>query len=59
MALMRKCEKCGTVDERQTWTTADEAAQKGAFEQWSCPMCAWSEFELVDAEEARASNSPR
>jgi hypothetical protein len=40
MALVRKCEMCGTVDDRQTWASADGAAKQGAFEQWACPMCA-------------------
>jgi predicted nucleic-acid-binding Zn-ribbon protein len=57
MALVRQCEKCGTVDNRQSWASADEAARQGAFEQWACPMCAWTEFELVDADEARSSSS--
>jgi hypothetical protein len=57
MAMIRQCEKCGTVDERQSWASADDAARHGAFEQWACPMCAWTEFELVDAEEARSSSS--
>ena len=52
MPLIRKCEKCGSLDERERWSSTDEAARKGAFMNWTCPTCAWTEFELVDAEEA-------
>lgn len=51
MPLIRKCEKCGSLDRRATWTSADDAAAKGAFDAWTCPTCAWTEFELVEAEE--------
>lgn len=55
MSLIRKCEKCGSLDRRATWTSADEAAAKGAFDGWTCPTCAWTEFELVEAEEEPAT----
>jgi hypothetical protein len=49
--LIRKCAQCGTVDNRTEWSSADEAAKKGAFDgKWSCSSCAWTEFDLVDAE---------
>jgi hypothetical protein len=50
MALVRQCEKCGSIDPRATWETPDQAAKDGAFETWSCPMCAWPEFDLVERE---------
>ena len=50
MPLIRKCEKCGSLDNRATWSSADEAAKEGAFSGWTCPTCAWTEFDLVEAE---------
>ena len=52
MAMVAKCEQCGKVDDRKQWASADEAAKQGAFQSWTCPTCAWTEFELVDADEA-------
>ncbi|HYH93259.1 MAG TPA: hypothetical protein VD763_08890 [Candidatus Saccharimonadales bacterium] len=50
MALIRKCEQCGKLDSRQQYASADEAAKQGAFQNWTCPNCAWTEFDLVEAE---------
>jgi hypothetical protein len=55
MALIRKCENCGASDRRASWKTAEEAAKQGAFDSWTCPMCAWPEFDLVEAEEEPAT----
>ena len=53
--LIRKCSQCGTLDARNQWSSADDAAKKGAFdEKWTCSACAWSEFELVEADEEPA-----
>jgi hypothetical protein len=57
MAMVAKCERCGKIDARQEWSSADEAAKQGAFDHWTCPTCAWTEFELVDAEEATQATS--
>jgi hypothetical protein len=56
MALVRKCDKCGHIDDRDTWSSASEAADQGAFKTWTCPTCAWTEFELVDQAEAAAAS---
>ena len=50
MAYVRKCEKCGSIDSRERWSSPQDAASKGAFDRWTCPSCAWSEFDLVDEE---------
>jgi hypothetical protein len=50
MAYIRKCEKCGSVDSRERWSSPTEAASKDAFDGWSCPSCVWTEFDLVDEE---------
>jgi hypothetical protein len=50
MPVIRKCEKCGTLDPRATWSSPEQAAKDGAFKGWTCPTCAWPEFDLVDAE---------
>lgn len=55
MALVRKCEKCGNIDDREQWSSANDAADKGAFQNWTCPSCAWTEFDLVDADAEAAS----
>ncbi len=57
MAMVRKCEKCGSIDSRTTWSSAEEAAKSGAFQGWSCPMCAWPEFDLVEAEQEVPANA--
>jgi ssDNA-binding Zn-finger/Zn-ribbon topoisomerase 1 len=62
MAFVRKCEQCGKIDERESWSSATEAADKGAFSNWTCPTCAWTEFDLVEESEvagAEARTSPR
>jgi hypothetical protein len=51
MALMRKCTQCGTVDPRNAWSSPAEAAKDGAFnDKWACSSCAWTEFDLVEAD---------
>jgi hypothetical protein len=56
--LMRKCSQCGTVDTRGSWSSPAEAAKDGAFNRpWACSSCAWTEFELVEAE-AEPSDRP-
>jgi hypothetical protein len=54
--LMRKCSQCGTIDPRQTWTSLDEATKQEAFDKpWTCPSCAWPEFELAESEQEPAT----
>jgi ssDNA-binding Zn-finger/Zn-ribbon topoisomerase 1 len=55
MPLIRKCEKCGSLDNRSTWSSADDAAKDDAFDNWTCPTCAWTEFDLVEAQEEPAT----
>lgn len=55
MPLIRKCDKCGSLDNRATWSSADDAAKDGAFSSWTCPTCTWTEFDLVEAEEEPAT----
>ena len=55
MSLIRKCERCGSLDKRAMWSSANEAAKDGAFSSWTCPTCAWTEFDLVEAEEEPAT----
>jgi hypothetical protein len=57
MTMVRKCEKCGSIDRRATWSSPEEAAKSGAFDTWSCPMCAWPEFDLVEAEQEVTANA--
>jgi len=58
MAFVRKCEQCGKIDAREQWASASEAADKGAFQKWTCPTCAWTEFDLVDeSEDARSETA--
>jgi predicted nucleic-acid-binding Zn-ribbon protein len=51
MAYVKKCEKCGHVDQRASWSSAEAAAKDPQFDAWTCPMCAWTEFDLIEAEE--------
>lgn len=56
--MMRQCAQCGTLDRRKAWGSADEAARDRAFEEaWTCSSCAWTEFELVEAEAEPAEES--
>jgi len=50
MAVARKCEQCGNVDTRVTWSSTDDAAKDPVFARWTCPMCAWTEFDLIDTQ---------
>jgi hypothetical protein len=62
MAFVRKCEQCGHIDNREQWSSATEAADQGAFQKWTCPTCAWTEFDLVEEAEAAPTEttaSPR
>jgi hypothetical protein len=53
--LMRKCSQCGATDTRQAWASLDEATKQGAFDRpWTCPSCAWPEFELAEGEQEPA-----
>ena len=52
MTYVRKCEQCGRIDARASWASADDAGRDPAFQTWTCPMCAWTEFDLVEAEES-------
>jgi hypothetical protein len=54
MALVRKCEQCGRIDDREQWKSAEDAADQNAFQNWTCPNCAWTEFELVEADSEAA-----
>jgi len=54
MTFVRKCEKCGSLDTRTSWSSPDEAAKDDAFTGWTCPVCAWTEFDLVEAEKEPA-----
>jgi hypothetical protein len=56
MAVARKCEQCGRVDMRATWPSADDAAKDPVHERWTCPMCAWTEFDLVEADAEPATS---
>ena len=33
-----------------TWPSAEDAAKDPVFDRWTCPKCAWTEFDLVEAE---------
>ena len=54
MAVARKCEQCGRVDTRVTWSSPQDAAKDPVYSRWTCPMCAWTEFDLVEAEQSEA-----
>ena len=57
MPLVVKCTKCGALDTRKTYRTADEAAADGAFERWTCSTCAWTEFDLVSEDQEAATTA--
>jgi hypothetical protein len=51
--LIRKCTNCGALDPTMKYKSPDDAARQGAFNAWTCSSCAWTEFDLVDADEAQ------
>jgi hypothetical protein len=57
---MRKCSQCGSVDAKDSWSSLDDATKNGAFDRpWTCPSCAWPEFELAEADQpAKAEQEP-
>ena len=57
MAFVRKCDHCGKIDERERWSSAAEAADQGAFSNWTCPTCAWTEFELVEESQVASTEA--
>jgi hypothetical protein len=50
MTVARKCESCGNVDKRVTWKSLADASKDPMFDRFTCPNCAWTEFDLVEAE---------
>jgi hypothetical protein len=49
--LTRQCSQCGTHDTKQSWASLDDATKDDVFDKtWTCPSCAWPEFELTEAE---------
>jgi hypothetical protein len=53
--LIRKCSQCGALDDKRSWASMDEASKEGAWDgTWTCASCAWSEFDLTEAEEEPA-----
>ena len=48
-----------SIDEREQLVVRDEAADKGAFTKWTCPTCAWTEFDLVEESEVATPRRPR
>jgi hypothetical protein len=58
--LMRKCSQCGAVDSKESWSSLDDATKNGAFERaWTCPSCAWPEFELAESEKEQEKPQER
>ena len=52
MAYVRKCEQCARLDSRVSWPSLEDAGKDPVMQKWTCPMCAWTEFDLVESEEA-------
>jgi predicted nucleic-acid-binding Zn-ribbon protein len=50
MAYVRKCEQCGKIDARASWSSPQDASKDPVFATWTCPNCAWTEFDLVEGE---------
>jgi hypothetical protein len=44
---VRHCTSCGAADDRERWSSKDEADERGAFErEWHCPSCGARGFEV-------------
>jgi len=47
---VRQCTQCRAIDDRSEWSSPEQAADDGAFnDPWTCATCAWTEFDLVEA----------
>jgi hypothetical protein len=55
MSVVRKCEQCGKVDDREQWASPAEAADAGAMKDWTCPHCAWTGFEWVETSDVEST----
>jgi hypothetical protein len=58
MPYIRKCEQCGRFDGRVSWPSPEDASKDPVFSTWTCPNCAWTEFDLVDAREQGQEQQP-
>ena len=55
--IERRCTRCGAFDDRESWSSSDDAS-KNAFEKpWTCTTCAWTEFDLED-KDAQGAQEP-
>ena len=53
--IERRCTRCGAFDDRESWSSGEEASSKGAFDKpWTCTTCAWTEFDLEDKDAQQA-----
>ena len=50
MAVERNASNAARSTPKTQWKSADDAAKDPAFDKWTCPTCAWTEFELVEAQ---------
>jgi hypothetical protein len=58
-SLIRVCTQCDATDDRQSWSSTDEAADAGVFKApWTCSTCAWTEFDLVESPSAEGAPDP-
>ena len=48
--MVLRCTRCGKVDATRQFSGADEA--QSSMAHWACSRCAWTDWELVEAERA-------
>jgi len=46
--MVLRCTRCSKIDTAREFSSADEA--QGAMEHWACSRCAWTDWELVEAD---------
>jgi hypothetical protein len=48
--MVLRCTRCGQVDSQRQFENANQA--QSTMSHWACSRCAWTDYELVDADSA-------
>jgi len=46
--MVLRCTRCNKIDASREFSSADQA--QGSMEHWACSRCAWTDWELVEAD---------
>ena len=48
--MVLRCTRCSKIDDTRSFENANQAQDSMAH--WACSRCAWTDWELVEAEQA-------